>query len=369
MEEDYKKFIMTFYQFIYDLNRYSPSKEAEKVLEIYSDLDMAKVIFRTYHLLKDNSDIITNKNDTLFGQPFIVLPSIDISTYWPNLIRGQKDKLWTYLNILLIQSDILMNHKNPMKNEPDIPTKLTENSDAQAKLEFNPYVGISPNGQTENKDYGVNEMFANIPTFEDDKPTGAGIESLIGMMGVNKMINLEELSDQLKNMKKEDIENATNNIKGFLGSNVDEKTTNLITDMLSNISDELKNSEMGSGDPFKKILSVAESVAGKMRPTIDKDNIDVSQLINSTQVFANQCKDKDGNPMFKGNMNPFAMLGQFANNINNNGLTDNQCLEQCNDMLKNLGLNNIDLNNANLGEITKQMQKSMNPKNKKKKKK
>lgn len=380
MEEHYKNFVTIMYKFINDYNRYLPSEGAKKALEVYNNLDMAKVIFRTYHLLKDNLNKIQIKDESLFNQPFIILPDIDISKNWTHLSSGQKNKLFTYLHILVIESEILMdlnnenkkngldtklilensagtpinNNLNPENNNDQMVKKDTKDETLVTK--FNPYVGIGGNIES----YGVEDMFSSVPTLEEDKPLGAGIESIANMIGINKMINIQELSDQLKNMKKEDIDNATNNIKNLLGTNIDEKTTTLISDMLSNISDELKKNEMGKGDPFKNILNIAEVVAGKMKPKIINDKIDVSQLINSTQSFANQCKDKDGNPMFSENMNPFNLLNRLAGNFNNENVSEEKYMKECNDMLKNMGMGNLDIQ-----EISNNLQKSNHNNNKK----
>jgi len=353
METHYKNFLTTFYKFVYDINRYVPSTSTQKALEVFNSLDIAKLIFRTYHLLKDNSAKLNNKDETLFQQSFIILPDVDVAVVWPKLIKGQKDKVWTYLNILQIESEFLMNPQQTTQiSEPVTVVSVPEE---KKPLEFNPYVGI---GETNNKEYGVTEMYSALPAMEDDKPSGPGIEAIANMIGINKLINIEELTNQLKNMKKEDIESATNSIKGLLGNNVDEKTSDLITSMLTNISDEMKNSEMGEGDPLKKILSIAESVAGKMKPQIEKDNIDVSQLINSTQIFASQCKDKNGKPMFGDKMNPFALLGQFAGGAGQGDGTINEeaYAKQCNDMLKTMGINNVDVNNMDMAAMLAQLQ-------------
>ena len=390
MEQHYNSFLTTFYKFIFDLNRYDPTIGTSKALEVYKDLDFAKVIFRTYHLLKDNNVKIRNKDETLFNNPFIVLPDVDVSQSWSKLIKGQKNKLFTYLTILLIETDILFNQlgqetsntpSKKLNTEPEAIIKLTENTTGEITIvvkaednknsEFNPYVGV---GENNNQQYSVDEMFSSLANMEDEETTvgGIGLESIVKMIGLNKIVDFNELTNQLKNMKKEDIENATNDIKKMLGDKVDAKTTTLITDLLTNISEEMKSSDMTKGDPFKHIIKIAESVAGKMKPQIEKGDLDVSQLGNSVQMFADNCKDKDGKPMFEGTMNPFAMLSQFtnitgsknANNANNNkensaNGTQEQCLQQCTDMLKSMGMNNIDLKNMNMQDMMAQVQRTM----------
>jgi hypothetical protein len=328
----------------------------KNILDIYDKLDIAKVIFRVYHLLKDHEVYINNKDETLFQKDFVILPEINLSSSWDKLVKGQKEKLWTYMKILLIESEILVNCK---KDDPETVSNQTDTqaitTTTQQSSDFNPYMGIAPSAS--DGKYGVDEMFSVVPTFEDDKPDGGGIDTIASMVGLDKMINLDDLTNQLKNMKKEDIENATNNIKGLLGSTIDDKTTSLITDMLSNISEELQKGDLSNGNPIKNILNVAESVACKMKPKINPN--DLSQLLNSTQTFANQCKDKKGNPIFSDKkMNPFSLLGQFANNMGQGNMSEEQCAQQCNDLLKKMGMKNINLDNFNLNDLSKQMNKT-----------
>lgn len=366
MEQHYNNFITTFYKFIFDLNRYVPSTGTQNALDVYKNLDMAKVIFRTYHLLNDNNPKINNKDETLFNQPFIILPNVDVSHSWTKLIKGQKEKLFTYLRILLIESDILVNQQQSTQSESNVEQASTQDvqlvQDQSTELvkanpvEFNPYVGI---GENNNQQYSVNEMFSSLDNIEDDTTSGPGIETIAKMIGINKLVNLEELSTQLKGMKKEDIENATNSIKGLLGNNVDEQTTSLISDMLTNISEEMKNNDMSKGDPLKNILSIAEKVAGTMKPKIEQGNIDISQLLQSTQAFASQCTDKNGKPMFDGKMNPFALLGQFTGMNNMQNMNEEQCMQQCNNMISNLGVNAGNMNNLNMQDMMAQLQQSM----------
>lgn len=367
MENNYKNFITTLYNFLSDLNRYDPTEGISKVLKIYKNLDMSKIIFGIYHLLNDNSVKISTKDESLFQNSFIILPNIDLSLSWPKLTQSRKDRVFTYLNMLLIVSDLLVNNKyatvnhNETNNADSEPKK--ETSETQEKqLEFDPYVGV---GTDNPENYSVEQMYSNIPTLEEDRPQGSGLETIVNMIGLDKMIDLEALSNQLKNMKKEDIDLATNNLKELLGNNVDEATHNLISDMLTNITEEMKAEDLSKGTSFNNMVNVARRVASKVEPTMRKNNVDMSKLLNATQIFSQKVQEEHGNTIPGDNgMNPFSMLGQLANNINQsvtNGkkVDQTQCIEQCNNMLKNMGISNIDLNNLNslnINDIARQLQ-------------
>lgn len=374
MDQNYKNFIKTLHSFIDDLNRYNPSENLKEILNVYEQLDMAKVIFKIHTVLKESGVKIDIEDDSLFKTPINILPGVDLSCEWEKLSKGQKDKMWTYLKILKLETDILMDFNktsisNTNKEHDDIEPEKKESegkelvrkesdekksdeieSDEKKPLEFNPYTGIGNNNQT----YGVNDLYAATPTFAEDKPTGAGIETIANMIGINKYVNIEELTNQLKNMKKEDIENATNNIKNLLGTD-NNNTSIIISDMLTNIQEELKNNDMSSGDPFKKILKVAELVAGKMKNQLQEKQINISDLLSSTQSVANKCVDKDGKPIFSDKMNPFALINQLTSSLNPNSSPQelNNNLGQYQNILKNMGINLNGMNQNNSSNQSK----------------
>ena len=360
MDHHYKSFLETFYKFIFDLNRYSPNDNCEEVLQIFDKLDIVKIIYRTHNLLHANTNVIEQRDEILFQNPFIILPDIDLSVHWPKLIRGQKEKLWTYMKILLIESELLMHYQESSQHEQSLSqigqtpilqqNTSTELVPVNKEVEFNPYVGIGCS--SEQNEYNVNDLFAGLPK-DDESDYAPGLGMVANMMGLDKKFNMEELSNQLKNMKPEDIENATNNIKDMLGPNVDQKTSDFISDMLTNISQEMSSNKMKNDDPIGNIMNIAKSVAEKIRPQVEENKIDMSQLLGSTKGLATQCRDKNGNPMFTENNNPFMMLEQLTSNMKANGSHPRGQFNenQLNEMLRNMGLNNMDLS---------QLQRTMN---------
>jgi hypothetical protein len=215
------------------------------------------------------------------------------------------------------------NTPNPTSNPTPNPTQNPTPNDT-----FNPYIGVGVNdGET----LSCSQMYAaKFPEEPQQKP---GIGSIVSMMGIDKMLNLKQLTEQLKNMTKEDIDEATESIRNLLGNNVDDKTTNLINDMLHNINDELKNEPIGTDNPLDNIVKIAESVAGKMKPKMDKNGVDISQLWNSTQNLAERCKDSNGNNMFPNGMNPFDMVNKMlGNKMGTNGQQPNDIQNILNNM-------------------------------------
>lgn len=379
MEHYFNQFVNNLHKFLSDLNRYSPSEDIANFLDVFDKLDMGKVILRYLSVIKDYEILLKNRDETLFDKPLKIFPNIDVSLIWIKLSNSRKQKIWTYLQMLYVISELIMHNGSPSSDDnnldgmissinnhnydqSEVSTDTKSESDNKddknykydkynkydeydkddkndKQLEFNPYVGI---GQ-QNENYSVSEMFSGPMELPSDKPAGPGLGSLAGLVGIDKMVNVQELSDQLKNMKKEDIDEATKNIQSMLGANADDKTSDILKDMLTSITDELKNDNISNGNPIDNIVKIAESVASKMKPKIDDNNVDMSQLWSSTQNLATQCKDDNGQNLFDNNaVNPFDLINQMVNNLpnqNQQNMTEEEYLNSCNEMLKNMGIN------------------------------
>jgi hypothetical protein len=363
IQKHYENFLTTLYRFIHDLDRYHQTDGTKQTLEIYNKLDMAKVIFRIYTMLHKNNALLSNKDEILFQNEFKILPNVNVSEIWSTLVTGRKQKVWTYLSILQIESDIIVNssskHKTQKVQPEIVPVIQTDENQEEEKEEkeeeetadkkdpepfvFNPYVGIGNAIGPDENDYGVEEMYASLANMPDeDTSVGPGLESLANIIGLDKMIDFDGLSEQLRNMKSEDIDNATNNIKEMLGSGVDENTANMIGSMLTDISDEMKTKDLGKGSGFKNIMSIAETVAGKMKPKIQNGELDINKLVNSTKAFANNCVDENGNPLFDADSGPMAMLTQLMGQMTGQGNEDgNVDPSQMMNMLQGMDMGNI----------------------------
>ncbi len=403
MENSYAAFVQNLHRFIFDLNRYVPNNGSREFLKVFEKLDMGKVMLRYLSTMREHEAKLQAKDESIFTLNLDVFPGIKLDELWPQLSSSRKKKVWTYLQMLYIQSELVLDYEstqqlskkevlddmvsdvNQYNNEVKLSAKESgkesNNEDnnlvaTNPPLEFNPFIGVGES----NVEYSTADMFAGIENLPDDDMT-PGLSSFASMMGLEKMIpNLEQLKDQLKNMTKEDIDEATNNIKSLLGDNVNEETSEIISDMLTNITDELKKEQEGE-DPIKNIFKIAETVATNMKPKVEKSNVNMQELLNSTQNIASNCKDQEGNPVFNEASNPFAMLNQMlgttGQNQGNNPVVeelDGQSMPQlnitpeqqqfANQMLQSFGINNVDLNNLDLHQLSSQLSQQMqNPQN------
>ncbi len=317
------------------------------------------IIKKIFTAISSNYDFFNKKEAKLFQLKTLndnnkqvtmtIIPGLDMIYSWYCLDTDSRDNLWFYLENMFISGTKMINlvNENEIKN---FDTKMLKELN-YSRLKKN-FIEIFPEqeiinvmnldidpfllGVGNNSDYGIEEML-NTAKDIPNAPDAPGIGSMAKMLGVDKMFNMGELSKQLKNINKAEIDEATTNIKKLLGSNVDENTSNMIGNILSDITEHLKNEDMGSGDPIQNIINIAEKVAKKTMPKIDKNNIDMNKIFESTQNLANNYKDKDGKPILGGgNNNPLSMLTSLMQNQMNNKMPDKQQMKMAQDMMKQL---------------------------------
>ena len=282
------------HNFIKDLDRYHSTVGTKCILKKFDQFNIVLIKNRMISILKDNSEFIKDRNISLFEYPFVILPDVDISFIWKNITSGQKKKIWTYLNLLLVMIDFV----EVDTSDSERVVSIEKGKDLE---EFDPFVGVGGNDEL-----CVDDM---IGGDDLDGEESVGLASLSKMVGLDKMLGIENLQEELRNMNDEEIDKATESIKNMMGSSLDENSGALINNMLKNVTEELKSNDLSQGNPFENIMKIAESVASKMKPELDKGEIDMDKLFS-------QREEEGPEP---GNMNPFAMIGQMMNEMNRNG--------------------------------------------------
>ena len=327
---------------------------------------MIKKIFTAvsgnYELLRDKSPKLFQLKVTKINKitkeddkevTVTIIPGLDMIYSWYCLLDNDRDNLWFYIENMFI-SGTKMIHLVNETNTNSFDTKiLKEINYARIKKDFmtafpeqeievvnimnldvDPFLlGV---GSNDNEDFGVDNMIASTQDIKNEV-TSPGISSMAKMLGVDKMLNMEELSKQLKNINKSEIDEATANIKNLLGSNVDENTSDMIGNILNDITDQLKASDLSNGDPIQNIISIAERVAQNTLPKIDKNKVDIKKVFESTQNLANNYKDKDGKPFmanFGNGANPLDILSSLMQNPNSPPNKDQMKMAQ--EMMKTL---------------------------------
>ena len=297
-------------------------------------LDVSKVgdmIKKVFTVICKNLNYLKNKDPRLFcikeqkdnkEVKVTILPGIDLEEAYQNMDDDHRLELWKYLKIVFnaslkliysvnnsIDSEINNFSENVEKELPEKDVyevfykKIPDSKLYKKGIDFNPFMGV---GDNNNGNFGVDELTSGPQSLSDQS---YGIGSVAQLLGFDKMFNLDQLADQLKNINPKDIEDATENIKKILGGNIDKDTSEMINMMLHDITDELKKDKLSEGEnPVNGIIQIAEKVAKNMIPKIDPKKIDMNKVWQSTQNLAKNYTDKKGEKVFNGDNNPLSML-------------------------------------------------------------
>ncbi len=316
------------------------------------------IIKKIFTAVSSNYEYLTQNNPKLFQLKTMnsnnkqvtmtIIPGADMIYSWYCLTNDDRSALWFYLNNMFVSGtkmihlvnetsvnnfDIkLLNELNYNKLKKCFIEQFPEQNVINTmNLDIDPFLGVGTSGG----DFSIEQMLEATKDMPKG-PDAPGIGSMAKMFGVDKMFNMEELSKQLKNINKSEIDEATKNIQKMLGSNVDENTSDMIGSILTDITEHLKTSDLGSGDPIQNIINIAEKVAQKAIPKIDQNKVDMKKIFESTQNLASNYKDQNGNSLMSNN-NPFGMLTSLLQNPNmGSNMNEAEQMKMAEDMMKNL---------------------------------
>lgn len=294
--DDYKsKFLKAFKKLLSDMRKFEDSKSIDKMLKVFEKLDTKKLAVKYYEKMKEYSNDIMNLNIKMYDNDVQLPSGIKLSKFMTSLPDDKlKHKYMSYVKLIFILSEIINKESKVVKSE-----EISES------LEFNPYEGVGGD-----KEYGVDDMFSGVEELKVEGTPGFG--SLAKLVGIDKMMDLDKLTEELQNMDEEQVSTATENIKNMMGGNIDDKTSKTITDMLNSISSELKNKDLKNGNIFDNLSDIASIVANKMKPDVENGNVDVKSLWESTRKLASKCKSDVEEEMGANGINPLDLLSEMV---------------------------------------------------------
>lgn len=297
------------------------------------EFDKGRIVKKIYKVLTQHLDklypdpdislfSLTNENN----EKITIIPGLDIGLVAKSLDENELKILWTHVYMLYISSVGMISVNNSHKKEgkvwdvlPKMKQKVAEfgiNKDGQI---FNPFVGVgSSSGECT-----VDSMFSGIDNIQ--KPSeGQSIEEVLKLTGVDKLVDINQLNEQLKNVKQEDIDEATRNITKLLGAEHDSDISEVCGTLVENIVKDLKENPDGG---IKNMFDVAKSVSQKVGKTIEKNKmrktaLQLTEFLKNGENNLKNMKDDKGNPIGKNIMNSLSIPLKLVQSYNQND--DNQ---------------------------------------------
>lgn len=292
------------------------------------DFDQGKVIKKVYKMLTQNMDkFFPEQNLSLFqlkdkdGVFETIIPGVIMNLVIKNASSEFMNQIWGNLYMLYIFSANLITFVNKSKKDDKIieliknmQNKVVEMGMIKQDEFFNPFVGLN----SETGDYNIEHMFANIENMPDGE--NLSMDSVLKMSGIEKMFDMKELSKQLKDIKDDDINDATEKITGLLGAKGDSDISDVCHELITNIVHDLKNDQTGNLNMFEIAQSVAKKVGGNMKKDkFSKTASQFNKFMENSQDKLKDLKDDKGNPIgnkFLNGVNIPMQLMQMLGNKN-----------------------------------------------------
>jgi hypothetical protein len=242
------------------------------------------------------------------------------------ILKKTDKKIWTLIpsiNIDKIFINLLLEYRKSCYDliySIFICCRSYQNIKTTSESVFNPY--MTSDGV--NNNYCLNNVVENYKVETPDSYEFM-IETLTKQLlndGTDK-----DLDNQIKNMKDEDINNATMNINKLLidEANGGNKSALIISTMLEKLKNEivdLKNTPDANdgGQGLKKIFGIAQKITGEMQTNLSGQKINPLELWDTTANLANQTINTPSLNLISG-----LIRSQIENNMN--GKTNNEELK------------------------------------------
>lgn len=320
--DNLNKIYIQYYELLHNINRYCPNVLIQEYIDKFQTLDINLVLVRFMKIMQQYEDALkTNYNDSLIlNNDIFILPDIDIKKYWINFDDKQKKKIWLNLRVIYLRGKLLIDHEvdeyipstsisETVDGQHDTVIKIEE--EKKEELYVDPILGVG----ADIKNYDVNQLFKGTETLDNGKIGGPSISSFAKLIGVDKMFDVSKITDQLKSMTKEDIENATQSISNLLNTKADEKTQSFLKDLLDQIKDQLNNVDFTEGDPYKKIENISSCVAKSMKSQVMKGEVDFNGILDNTKGLVKEFAQKGDSGI---NEKQFGMLDNFLKDMQKN---------------------------------------------------
>ena len=306
-------------------------KSCDKVLDSYrkenSSFDEGKIIKKIYKIVKKNVNLIDEKNGELFtlkddeNRIITLIPGIDIGLVYNYFDENELISFWQYMYLMLLSSIKMINQANTEnKKENDAINELLKKMEIDITktgvtvngMMFNPFVGI---GQ-ENNSYSINELYTEeMKGIDNSKVPSVGIDMVLQSLGVDKMLNMDKLNDQLKNISENDVKEATKNITELLGAQ-DESVKGVCDKLVKSIVKNLKKNGLTN------MVDTLQAVTSEIEHDMDKDAMQktanqMNFFMQNSESRLRNMKDENGNnigeKLYEKMGNPLEMAKNMTN--------------------------------------------------------
>jgi hypothetical protein len=373
-------------KFLNDLYSFTKNSNVKKLIDIFDKIHTRKTANKIISTLGKYGDQIDNKDDTIFKNKLVILPGVDLSKLWPIMDKDQKNKIWLYLQFLCISANMMVQesesdnrNSSVMSDMSDVASQRSmslQNNDLSSMPvssnlsespglnQFNPYEGVG----SDTGDFSTEDLFSGPDQLKGEESSGLpNLASMGGLgalknMDISKFIDIKSLTTLIKeNVNDKNIALAIGHLKEQIGEDIDEDKIKVIEQIFGTVGEELKGINTSGVIRISDIISPMENLVSRLGPMLKNNSIDLKYIWGIVNKVNSANGENADNKQFK--LLSSFMSQQFAMMESTSGSADGTqpndevalnpeaYMSQCNDMLKDLGFGNLDLEKLNLSSL------------------
>jgi hypothetical protein len=278
--------------------------------ESNTELDQPKIIKKVFYTLRDNLELLKNKDIALFtvrnkeNKITTIIPGVNISLLVEYFTEEELKTLWLNIYVIYVSTvDMVYTNTDSTYHKQEIidtvshcKTDLGENNN----IFKNYFLGLQSD----------NNVTLESLMSEDIIIPGTDVKgNMLSSLGLNKLMDMENLSDEIKKFTDEDVDETISTITDMFNSGGDNDVKDVCSTMVKTVLDDLKVNGLNN------MFDIASRVSSKLQ-----NNIDVSKMEKTAGLMGNfmqnsndklkDMKDENGNPIAN------QLLSQFDNMMN-----------------------------------------------------
>jgi hypothetical protein len=307
------KFLNSSKQFLTDIKQNTDTFNSTRfVKKAYTAL---RTIDGCNYLKAKDSKLFSMRDDN--KRIVTILSGIDLRIGYRLLNEEQLEQFWQYIYLFSSSVYNMIKQVNAIKFNNQIHVNetlqyiegyLTKTGIIFNNMVFNPFIGV---GESKEQ-YSLNEMFTGKELPKEHKMS---IDSVLNMLGVDKMLDEHKLDEQLRDIGQEQVNEATEKIASLLGaennSEIKEVCETLIQDIVVNLR------ENGIGNIGETLQKVAQNARGKIELSkMQKTAESMKNFMANSQERVKNLKDENGNPIGEELLNNLSMPMNMLNAMN-----------------------------------------------------